>query len=61
MESPWIELQLPVRSVFISFISGNPKDIIVWEDQFCDMLDNIASLNKEYLLLGVFKIDLIFA
>ena len=34
--------------------------MIVWEDQFCDMLDNIVSLNKEYLLLGDFNIDLMF-
>ena len=32
--------------------------MIVWEDQFGDMLDNIVSLNKEYLLLGDFNIDL---
>ena len=35
-------------------------DMIVWEDQFCDMLDNIISLNKEFLLLGDFNIDLMF-
>ena len=32
----------------------------MWEDQFCDMLDNIVSLNKEHLLLGDFNIDLVF-
>ena len=32
----------------------------MWEDQFCDMLDNIVSLNKEYLLLDDFNIDLMF-
>ena len=32
----------------------------MWEDQFCDMLDNIVSLNKEYLLLGDFNIALMF-
>ena len=52
---------MPVRSVFIGFIYRNPKDIIVWEDQFCDMLDNIVSLNKEYLLLEDFNIDLMFS
>ena len=51
---------MPVSSVFIGFIYRNPKDIIVWEDQYCDMLDNIVSLNKEYLLLGDFNIDLMF-
>ena len=60
MKSLWIELQLPVCSVFIDFIYRNPKDIIIWEDQFCDMLDNILSLNNEYLLIGDFDIDLIF-
>ena len=60
VESLWIELQLPGRSVFIGFIYRNPRDMIVWEDQFCDMLDNIVSLNKEYLLLGDFNIDLMF-
>ena len=55
VESLWIELQLPSRSVFIGFIYRNPRDMIVWEDQFCDMLDNIVSLNKEYLLLGDFN------
>ena len=60
VENLWIELQLPGRSVFIGFIYRNPRDMIVWEDQFCDMLDNIVSLNKEYLLLGDFNIDLMF-
>ena len=32
----------------------------MWEDQFCDMLDNIVSLNKEYLILGDFNINLMF-
>ena len=54
MESLWIELQLPLRSVFIGFIYRNPKDIIIWEDQF------FLSQNKEYLLLGDFNIDLMF-
>ena len=39
---------------------GNPEVIIIWEDQFCDMLDNIVSLFKEYLLLRDFNIDLMF-
>ena len=60
MESPWIKLKLPVRSVFIDFIYRNPKDIFTWEDQLCDMLDNIVSQNKDYLLLGDFNIDLMF-
>ena len=60
VESLWIELQLPLRSVFIGFIYRNPRDMIVWEDQFCDMLDSVVSLNKEYLLLGDFNIDLMF-
>ena len=60
VESLWVELQLPVRSVFIGFIYRNPRDMIVWEDQFCDKLDNIVSLKKEYLLLGDFNIDLVF-
>ena len=60
VESLWIELQLPGRSVFIGFIYRNPRDMIVWEDQFCDMLDSVVSLNKEYLLLGDFNIDLMF-
>ena len=59
-KSLWIELQLPVRSVIIGFIYRNPRDMIVWEDQFCDMLDNIVSLNKEYLLLDDFNINLMF-
>ena len=59
VDSLWIELQFPVRSVFIGFTCRNLKDI-VWEDQFCNMLDNIVSLNKEYSLLGDFNIDLTF-
>ena len=54
VESLWIELQLPLRSVFIGFIYRNPKDIIIWEDQF------FLSQNKEYLLFGDFNIDLMF-
>ena len=42
VESLWIELQLPFRLVFIGFIYRNPKDIIIWEDEFCDPLDNIS-------------------
>ena len=60
VESLWIELQLPARSVFIGFIYRNPRDMFVWEDQFCDMLDNIVTLNKECLLLGDLNIDLMF-
>ena len=56
-DSLWIELQLSLRSVFIGFIYRNPKDII-WEDQFCDILDNIVS--QSILLLGDFNIDLLF-
>ena len=58
LESLWIELQLPLHSVFIGFISRNPRDRVVWEDQFCDMLDSVVSLNKEYLLLGDFNFDI---
>ena len=37
---------MPVRAVFIGgFFYRNPRDLIVCEDQFCDMLDNIVSLN----------------
>ena len=60
VDSLWIELQFPVRSVFIGFTYRNLKDIIVWEDQFCNMLHNIVSLSKEYSLLGDFNIDLTF-
>ena len=60
VKSLCIELQLPVRSVFIDFVYRNPRDMIVWEDQFCDMLYIIVSLNKEYLRLGDFNIDLMF-
>ena len=61
MESLWIELQLPVCSVFIGSIHRNPKDIIIfWEGQFYDMLDNIVSQNKDYFILGDFNIDLTF-
>ena len=34
--------------------------MIAWDDKSCDMLDNIVSLNKEYLLLEDFNIDLMF-
>ena len=44
VERLWIELQLPVLSVFIGFIYKNPRDMILWEDHFCDMLDNILYL-----------------
>ena len=60
VESLWIELQLPLCSVFIGFIYRHPWDMIVWEDQFCDMVDNIVSQNKEYLLPRDFNIDLMF-
>ena len=60
VESLWIELQLPVRSVFIGFIHRNPRDMIVWEDQFCDNTCKSSKSNKEYLLLGDFNIDLVF-
>ena len=53
-ESLWNELHLSLPSVFIGFIYRNPKDII-WEDQFCDILDNIVS--QSILLLGDFNIN----
>ena len=59
-ESLWTELQWPVRSVFIGFIYRKPKDVVTWEDHFCDMIDNMESLNKECLLLRDFNINLMF-
>ena len=59
VECIWVEFKYSgLKSFLAGFIYRNPKELILWEDHFSMMIDDVVTCNKSFVILGDFNYDL---
>ena len=60
IECIWIEISIPkAKPIIIGYVYRNGKELVSWQDTFCNMIDEIVKRGNDYFILGDFNINLL--